>query len=131
MKLLENLIRKCETTQPARNQLFIKIDKENLFPLLKKLRKLKARICSITGVDNKKEIEIIYHFSVQCYMVSLKTSLDKKNLKIPTITKIFPGALLFEKELHDMLGVKVKDIGEEMFLLSEDWKGKPPLRKCI
>ncbi len=55
--------------------------------------------------------------------------MDREKPKTRTITKIFPGALFFEKELQDMFGIDIKGIDKELFLLSEDYVGKSPMRK--
>jgi len=88
------------------------------------------RISSISGYDNGKEIEVIYHFVRDNFIINLKVLIPKKLNKIQTITDMFPGAFLLEKELSEMLGIKI--IGRTKtgkLFLPEGWKGKPPLRK--
>ena len=90
-----------------------------------------TRVNSISGVDYEKSIEIIYHISKSGREVlNLKTSVSKKKPEIATISKILPGAVLFERELSEMLGVKVLGNKFERLFLPEDWpKGNYPLRK--
>jgi NADH:ubiquinone oxidoreductase subunit C len=88
------------------------------------------RISSISGYDNGKEIEVIYHFVKDNFILNLKTLVPKKLNEIKTITDLFPGAILLEKELSEMLGIKI--IGHPKtgkLFLPEDWRKKPPLRK--
>lgn len=88
------------------------------------------RISSISGYDNGKEIEVIYHFVKDNFIINLKVLIPKKLNKIQTITDMFPGAFLLEKELSEMFGIKI--IGHPKpgkLFLPEDWRKRPPLRK--
>jgi Ni,Fe-hydrogenase III component G len=54
-------------------------------------------------------------------------------LEIETVTDIFPGAVLYERDLMEMLGVQVKGHPDPRRLfLPDDWPaGKFPLRKEV
>ncbi|MEM2083837.1 MAG: NADH-quinone oxidoreductase subunit C, partial [Nitrososphaerota archaeon] len=62
---------------------------------------------------------------------NVKTSIDKNNPEIDTITDIIPGASFYEREIYDLLGVNF--IGHpnlKRVILPENWpKGVYPLRK--
>jgi len=120
---------KVRAYRPASNQSFVTVDSKQLFSTLRQLVDFGARIISISGVDTGKSIEVLYHFSLGEEIVSLKVPLGREKPKIRTITKVFPGALFFEKELQDMFGINIKGIDKELFLLSEDYVGKPPMRR--
>lgn len=120
---------KVKAYRPASNQSFVTVDTKQLFSALRQLVDFGARIISISGVDTGKSIEVLYHFSLGEEIVSLKVPLNREKPEIRTITKVFPGALFFEKELQDMFGIDIKGIDKELFLLSEDYIGKPPMRK--
>ena len=87
------------------------------------------RISTISGVDTGKQIEVLYHFVNKNESISLKIVLPRKDAKIKSIKKSFPGAVLYERELSEMLGVTV--IGNEspknLFLDKES--PKCPLRR--
>jgi NADH:ubiquinone oxidoreductase subunit C len=88
------------------------------------------RLSSISGYDNGKDIEVIYHFVRDNFVFNIKVLIPKKLNKIKTVTNLFPGAFLLEKELSEMLGIKI--IGHPKpgkLLLPENFRGKPPLRK--
>jgi len=57
--------------------------------------------------------------------------LPLKNDVIPTITDIIPGALLYEREIHDLFGVKFEGHPNlEPLILPDDWPADNyPLRK--
>lgn len=88
------------------------------------------RVNCITGVDYPKEIEVLYHLSRGNEIITLKTRVPKTRPEIKTISDLFPGAILFERELAEMLGVRIRGITLKRFLLPDNWpKGVYPLRK--
>jgi NADH-quinone oxidoreductase subunit C len=97
------------------------------------LQELKARgfirLSAISGVDTGKEIELIYHLFSEKYYVNIRVPLPKKSLEIKTVTGIYPGASLFEREVHEMLGVFFPGHPNlEPLFLNED-SPHTPLRK--
>jgi NADH-quinone oxidoreductase subunit C len=88
-----------------------------------------GRINTIAGVDAGKNIELVYYFSKESELLKLKTKLVKQNPQIDSIIEIYPGAVILERELTEMLGVKVIGNKFTRTFLPENWKGKPPLRK--
>ncbi len=66
------------------------------------------RVISISGRDAGKSIEVIYHLELGHGVLSVKTEVSKKTNSVPTLTKIFPSANLFERELAEMLGLRVE-----------------------
>jgi len=112
--------------------LFASSDKKRFMDIL---RSLKANgvthISTITALDNGKSIELIYHFNCKPAMLNLKIFLPMDDLVIPTITDLFPGAVLYERDIMEMIGVKVEGHPDPRRLfLPEDWpQGKYPLRK--
>ncbi len=87
-------------------------------------------INDISGVDAGANIDVIYHLTVRDFVVSVKVSLPRPDPKIGTVTGLFPGAVLYERELMEMLGVKVLDhpTGGRLFL-PDDFPEVYPLRK--
>jgi len=90
-----------------------------------------THITTITATDVGEEIEVLYHFLCRGVTVSLRTSVPKANPAIDTITPIIPGAVLYEREIQDLLGLKVKGHPDpRRLVLPEDWpEGVYPLRK--
>lgn len=112
--------------------LFATIDSQKLKDLLRMLRRMGiTHISTITGVDLGDVVEVIYHFDCKPAILNLKIRLPKDALKVPTITDIFPGAVLYERDLMEMLGVKVEGHPDPRRLfLPDDWpEGVYPLRK--
>jgi NADH:ubiquinone oxidoreductase subunit C len=91
-----------------------------------------SHISTITGVDVGEEIEVIYHFNrAGAIELSLKVRVSKKKPVLPTITNLLPGASLYEREVHDLLGVTFEGHPDlSPLILPEGWPSQVyPLRK--
>ncbi len=89
-------------------------------------------LCTITGLDEGDTIGAIYHLARENGVIlNFKTSAPKANPVFETVTGDFPAATLYERELEDLLGVKVKGLPEgRRYPLPDDWPaGQYPLRK--
>ena len=101
--------------------------------LHKTLRELKEkglyRISSVSGVDTGKDIEVLYHIPMEEMMINVITSLPRQNAEVETVTKIYPGAVLYERELMEMLGVNVLNHPDPRPLFLSKTSPPTPLRK--
>lgn len=90
-------------------------------------------LSTISGVDRGDVITVVYHLDCRPALLSLKFNLPKSTPKVRTITDIFPGAILYERDLMEMLGVKVEAHPDPRRLfLPDDWPaGVYPLRKEV
>ena len=87
-------------------------------------------LSTITGRDTGKEIEILYHFLLDGIVITIRTTCPKEDPTIESIVSIFQGAILYERELNDILGVIPKGHPDlRRLILPEDWVGGYPLRK--
>ena len=89
-------------------------------------------LCTITGLDEGERISFIYHLTTQSGIIlNLKTGIPKDNPVLRTIIGYFRGAEIYERELVDLLGVKVEGLPEgKRYPLPDDWpKDQYPLRK--
>ncbi len=87
---------------------------------------------TITGLDSGERFEIIYHLSDNFGLVlNLKVFTPRNNPKVPTITGVYSGAFLYERELMDLLGIDVEGTPpNRRYPLPDDWPaGQYPLRK--
>ena len=123
-----------EFTDKSKNRIYFTINKKILPQIAKYLfNEEKARFSTASGVDTRKAIEILYHFSVDDIglFISLRVILEKPNLEIDSLLPLFKCAEWIEMEMHEMLGVNFK--GHEKMkhlLLKDDWpEGNYPLRK--
>ena len=88
----------------------------------------------ITGIDNgpaSGTIDVAYNlYSIPFNLhIMLKVTLPRDNAEIDSLTPIWKTANWHERELYDMLGVRIKHHPDlRRILLPADWEGHP-LRK--
>ena len=91
----------------------------------------------ISSSDLGDDVELIYHFTIyygfhlEEISVGIRVTLSKKDMKVPTITDLIPGAIFPERETQEMMGVEVTDIpdGRRLFLVGDMPEGVYPWRK--
>jgi Ni,Fe-hydrogenase III component G len=121
-------------TIPRPRRIFVNVSLENYKDIIKYLHeKLKFQmLCTITGLDNVEEFEAIYHIAnEEGIIINLKLSIPKSKACIETITDIFQGATLYERELKDMFGITVSGLPEgHRYPLTDEWpEDQHPLQK--
>lgn len=121
-----------ESSIPRKNIVDIVVPKESYKEVIKFIVENFniPHIQTITGIDMGNEIQIIAHLG-RTTTINVKTSIDKNNPEIDTITDIIPGASFYEREIYDLLGVNFKEHPNlKRVILPENWpKGVYPLRK--
>jgi Ni,Fe-hydrogenase III component G len=88
--------------------------------------------CTLTGLDMGDKLAAIYHLArANRIVLNLRVELDRQNPCLQTITGYFPAADISERELVDLLGVKVEGLPDgPRYPLPDDWPaGSYPLRK--
>ncbi len=88
--------------------------------------------CTMTGLDLTDKFQVIYHFSNKNgVMLNIKVSTERQNPSVISITDLFPAAELAERELEDLLGIKVQGlVAGRRYPLPDKWpQGQYPLRK--
>jgi NADH:ubiquinone oxidoreductase subunit C len=88
-------------------------------------------LSTITGIDAGSKIEVIYHLIREDLALSLKVKTSKKYPVLPTIVDLIPGAVLYEREVHELLGITFEGNPDlSPLLLPDDWPSDVyPLRK--
>ena len=84
----------------------------------------------VSGIDRGDSLEVVAHIGYSlCVLV--KTSIPRDNPEIDSITDILPAASLYEREAHDLLGIKFRGHPNlKRIFLPEDWPEEVyPLRK--
>ena len=123
-----------EFTDKSKNRVYFTINK-NILPQIAKylFNEEKARFSTASGVDTRKAVEILYHFSVDeaGLIVTLRVILDKSSLEIESLTSLMKCAEWIEMEIHEMLGVNFRGHPNlKHLLLIDDWpEGNYPLRR--
>jgi NADH:ubiquinone oxidoreductase subunit C len=122
-----------EIKAPRPRRLYIKVDAKNYKDTVKKLVEKKdiKHISTMTGLDTGKDFEILTHLFGQGVEVTVVTTSPRENAQIDSITSILPGAVFYEREIYDLVGVKFKGHPNlQRLVLPEDWpEDVHPLRK--
>jgi len=130
------------------NIIRLQINSEDLKDAVKLLSTLHfPHLAIISGNDGGEEIELIYHFSIYYgerfkeVSIDLVIHLPKKDLRIPTITDLIPGAQVTEREMKEMMGIIFeglpdlpnlflpRDFSKDIYPFRKDEKGVYPLSK--
>jgi NADH:ubiquinone oxidoreductase subunit C len=123
-----------EVSAPRKRRIFLRVKTDSLIDTIKYLvNNLEFKhISTITGSDLGQEMELIYHLAHKGSIeVSARVNVSKSNPSVPTITNIIPGAVLYEREVHDVLGVTFEGHPDlSPLILPEEWpQSVYPLRK--
>lgn len=89
-------------------------------------------LCSLIGMDAGETIALVYVLShPKGSTLNLQTAIPKNNPVFNSITPVFPAAEVYERELVDLLGVKIEGLPDgPRYPLTDDWPaGQFPLRK--
>lgn len=89
-------------------------------------------LSTITGLDLGEKIELIYHIvQVNSIVVSIKINIPKIDSRTYSVSDIYVTAELYEREVHDLLGVRFEGHPDlSRLILPEDWPDNLyPLRK--
>jgi membrane-bound hydrogenase subunit beta len=123
----------AEITNPALRRIYVKVGAADLLAAVRTLRESLgvAFLSTISGVDLGENFEIIYHFALPGEQINVRTQVPRSNPHIESICPVIPGAILYERELQDMFGLKVDHIPDpRRLVLPDDWPAENyPLRK--
>jgi len=95
---------------PRAKRIYVSVKPEKLRDAVKHLAgKNFEHLSTISCVDVGDGIEVLYHLTRQGpgrgITISLRVKTPMENASLPTITDIMPGAVLYEREVHDFVGV--------------------------
>ena len=119
---------------PRERRIFITVKKEAVVQAVKYLAEEQGfwHCSTITGLEAKDCFEVIYHLARDhAISLALRVRLDKEKPEVPTITDVIPGATLYEREVHDLVGIKfVGHPNLKRLILPDNWPDHiHPLRK--
>jgi NADH:ubiquinone oxidoreductase subunit C len=125
--LAQNIVR----VKPQR--VFAEVPREKLLDVVKILKDEYDgyHVTVITAIDSGEKFEILYHIVAGAELFTLKVFLPRKDPTVDTLTGILPGAILYEREIHEIMGIRVKNHPDmRNLLLPDSWGEKGhPLRK--
>jgi membrane-bound hydrogenase subunit beta len=138
-RIIENLVAEFgdenvyDTKLPRLDRAFARVKREKFRDVVRYLKKEEGfeHITTITGTDMKDNFEVTYHLRNGGFSFSLKVTVPKDDPKIPSITDILNGAILYEREVNDLIGVFPEGHPDpKRLILAYDWpEGVHPLRK--
>jgi ech hydrogenase subunit D len=82
---------------------------DRLLGAVQEMRSAGYRLVQI-GATRTEGFEINYSFDRDLAFVNLKIKLADNDREIPSITDVYWSAFLYENELHDLFGLKIKNI---------------------
>ncbi len=122
---------------PRKRRIFARLKKDYLREAFTQIvREMKiSHISTITGTDLGLEgIELQYHLAYNDSIeLTIGFTFPKDNLNVPTVTDLIPGAILYEQEVHEILGLNFeRHPNLTLLFLPEGWpQGVYPMRKDI
>jgi Ni,Fe-hydrogenase III component G len=97
-----------------------------------------THISTITGLESEDAFEVIYHIETKPkgegegeITVNVRVKLPKDDPNVASITPVLPGAVLYEREVHDLVGISFEGHPSlTRLILPDDWPDDLyPLRK--
>ena len=79
-------------------------------------RKLGCRLVQISATRLPDQVELTYSFDLNSQLTTLRLSLPAVKPCLPSVSKIYGCAILYENEIHDLFDVEVDG-------LTVDFKG--------
>lgn len=117
----------------------VEVNKNQILDLAKLMKSLGFdHVKAVTGIDfpEQNKIQIIYHVSsygnldLAKIIFAIKTYVDYKDPKIPSLVSVWNSAWTGERETYEMLGVIFEGHPDlRRLFLPEDFEGVYPLRK--
>jgi Ni,Fe-hydrogenase III component G len=88
-------------------------------------------LSTITGYQDGERICILYHFLDQQGALNVRTCVPLADPVLPSISPVLIGAILYEREIQDLLGVRFEGIvdGRRVILPEHFPPDVFPLRK--
>ena len=118
---------------PRKRRIFLDVGSDKIIEVIKYLKdKGFISLCTITGLDTGSAFQAIYHLADnEGCLINLKLNISKEKPLIQSVTSIFEGAVFYERELKDMLGIEVEGVPPgRRYPLPDGWpEDQHPLRK--
>ncbi len=87
---------------------------------------------NLTCIDWISHLTMVYHLNSKKYNhdLVLKVNLDDNQPSVETLSHIWFGAELLEREVYELFGVDFKNHPDlRLLILPDGWEGRNPLRK--
>lgn len=122
-----------ESKVPRERRVFVTIKRDRLRDAVRYLRDHEGltHITTISGVDAGDGIEVLYHLTKKDLSLILRVKVPMEEPAVDSIVDILNGAVLYEREVHDLLGVVFEGHPDmKRLILPDEWpEGVHPLLK--
>lgn len=129
-KFAEHII---DISSPITRRIFVHVRSEKFIEIIRALKDDYGfyHLSTISVVDKTTSFEILYHLANSFISLTVRVQINRENPQIASICEVIPGAILYEREIQDMFGIKVINIPDARpLILPDDWPdGVYPLRK--
>jgi NADH:ubiquinone oxidoreductase subunit C len=118
---------------PGLRRMFVTLETKDLLETCRLIRDRVGitHLSTITGLDTGKEFEVLYHFATRDLVLTLRVAVGRDHPLLPTLLGLYPAAVFYEREVHDLLGLYFEGHPDlRPLVLPEGWpEGVYPLRK--
>ncbi len=107
-----------------RDRIWIDVDRHAFAPVFEHLAKHLqfTNLLMITGLDAGTDLEFIYHLARSRGGIANVKVRCPKGESHRTITGIFPGGAIYEREMIDLLGARIEGLPEgSRYPLPDNW----------
>ena len=105
----------------------------DLLSIVQDIKTVGFRLCQICATAAGESLEILYTFEADNILKNYKLTIDAKAPELQSISVTYPYAFIYENELHDLYGVKFKnltlDYGGKFFKISKETPFNPSFAK--
>jgi NADH:ubiquinone oxidoreductase subunit C len=109
---------------------WVEVKPADLRKALEAVREVDERISDLSIYDTGSgKLEATYRFFINGIVLNLKTSMPEDKPRLPTCTGLFPGALLIEREQHEMFGIVFQGHPSLDRIMFTDSTPETPLRR--
>jgi NADH:ubiquinone oxidoreductase subunit C len=109
----------------------IEVSKEKLIPQMREMLASGARWVTATCLDLGEEFEVVYHLDKNLTITNIRVKI-KKGETLPSLSGIYPCAMLIENEIQDYFGLNFEGISLDLkgtLLLAKGYYESPPMLK--
>lgn len=112
------------------------IEKENLLEVIRLIKAHDARFITMVGTDERKQdrefgLYYVFAFDERHSLITIHIQISVTDTTFPSVTNLIANCNWYEREVHDLLGLKPKGHPNlSSLILHDDWPdGFYPLRK--
>jgi len=131
-ELIAEVLKGLPVQMKRNRRMFLTVPRSDLIKTMNILANELAiqHLSTITARDTGNELEILYHFLFKGVVITVRTTCPINDPTIDSIVSVFPSAILYEREIHDILGILPTGHPDlRRLVLPDEWVGGYPLRK--